>query len=135
MGIDFLDLTAFGHGLQPDLKALWVKIGSLSGGKQQIVRIRPIAVGHREDVPDQQLAEAIRNRSLPVGAFGFGRTLDNQVRFLCRVIVEDFNVRVVRREGIRRNTQQILVNRQSLPLGIEVRNLQRQQFTNAIPYK
>lgn len=59
VGVHLFDLAALRYRLQPDLKSLRVKVGSFGGWKQQIVGIGPIAVGHGEDVAEQQLAEAV----------------------------------------------------------------------------
>ena len=135
MWVDLFDLAALRYGLQSDLKTLWVKIGSPGGREQQIVGVGPITVSHSKDMPDQQLTEAIRNSGFPIGAFGFGRALDNQVCFLCGIIVEDFDIGVVQRKCACRNTKQIFVHRQRLPLGIEVRDLQGQQFADAVAHE
>ena len=65
----------------------------------EIKKVNPHALRHtlatrlvEGNVP-LNIVQGILGHASMVGAFGFGRTLDNQVRFLCRVIVEDFNVR------------------------------------------
>ena len=58
--IDLLDLAALGNGAEPNLVALGIDVGSCGRGEQQILRIGPGGVLKRKQMPDQQLAQAVR---------------------------------------------------------------------------
>ena len=64
------------------------------GRKQQPVRVRPGGISQRKQMPDQKLTQAVRDRNLAVRRACLRRILDNEVRFLLWVIVQDLNVRV-----------------------------------------
>lgn len=61
----------------------------------------------------------------------FRRVLDNQMCPLFRVIVQDLNIRIVRRDGCRFYADQILVDGERLPLQIKVFYFERQNLANA----
>ena len=66
VGVDLTNLAAFGNRGQSDLKALRVEMRPSFGRKQQPVRVRSCGICQREQMPDQKLAQAVRDRDLAV---------------------------------------------------------------------
>ena len=79
---------------------------------------------------DQQLAQAVRNSDLAVRCLCLGRTLNDQVRFLLRVVIQNPDVRIIQRQCLRFYPNQIFVDPQCLPFQVKVRNLQRKQLAH-----
>ena len=61
----------------------------------------------------------------------FRCVLDDQMRPFFRVIVQDLNIGIVRRDGCRFYADQILVDSERLPLQIKVFYFERQNLANA----
>ena len=110
VGIDLADLAAFGNCGQPDLKALGIEMRSSLGREQQPIRVRPCRICQREQMTDQKLAQAVRNAYLAMRGARLRRVLDNEVCFLLRVIIQNLNVRVVRRNCSCRDANQVLID-------------------------
>ena len=77
VGIDLADLAAFGNCGQPDLKALGIEMRPGLGREQQPVRVRPCGICQREQMPDQKLAQAVRDRDLAVRRACLRRVLND----------------------------------------------------------
>ena len=77
VGIDLADLAAFGNCGQPDLKALGIEVRPGLGREQQPVRVRPCGICQREQMPDQELAQAVRDCNLAVRRACLRRVLDD----------------------------------------------------------
>ena len=99
--INFLNTAAFGDSRKSNLKAFRIKMRSYRRGKQQIVRIARIRVCHRIEMPDQKLSQLIGDGNCPNRFFRLRLVLNDQVRFLCRIIIKDTDVRII--EGERRS--------------------------------
>ena len=109
--IDLTDLAAFGNCGQTDLKALGIEMRSGLGREQQPVRVRPCGICQREQMPDQKLAQAVRDRDLAIRRACLRRVLDDKVCFLLRIVIQNLNVWILRRNGCCRNTDQIFRDR------------------------
>ena len=77
VGIDLADLAAFGNRGQPDLKALGIEVRPGLGREQQPVRVRPCGICQREQMPDQKLTQAVRDRDLAIRRACLRRVLDD----------------------------------------------------------
>ena len=131
MGIDLADLAAFGNCGQPDLKTLGIEMRPGFGGEQQSVRVRPCGICQCEQMPDQQLAQAVRNRDLAIRLACFRRVLNDKVRFLLRIVIQNLNVWILWRNCRCWNTDQIFSDRKRLLLQIQIGNFQRQHLADA----
>ena len=104
VGIDLADLAAFGNRGQPDLKALGIEMCPGLRREQQPVRVRPCGICQREQMPDQKLAQAVRDRDLAVRRACLRCILDDKVCFLLRIVIQNLNVWILWRNGCCWNT-------------------------------
>ena len=131
VGIDLADLAAFGNRGQPDLKALGIEMRPGLGREQQPVRVRPCGICQREQMPDQKLTQAVRDRDLAVRRACLRCILDDEVYFLLRIVIQNLNVWILWRNSRCWNTDQIFHDRKRLLLQIQIRNFQRQHLADA----
>lgn len=83
VGIDLADLAAFGNRGQPDLKALGVEMCPGLGREQQPVRVRPSGICQCEQMTDQKLTQAVRDRDLAVRRACLRRVLNDMLMCIC----------------------------------------------------
>ena len=126
-----VDMIETGNCGQPDLKTLGIKVRPGLGREQQPVRVRPCGICQREQMPDQKLAQAVRDRDLAVRRACLRCILDDEVRFLLRIVIQNLNVWILWRNCRCWNTDQIFRDRKRLLLQIQIGNFQRQHLADA----
>lgn len=82
-------------------------------------------------MPDQKLAQAVRDRDLAVRRACLRRVLNDKVCFLLRIVIQNLNVWILWRNSRCWNTDQIFRDRKRLLLQIQIGNFQRQHLADA----
>ena len=82
-------------------------------------------------MPDQKLTQAVRDRNLAVRRACLRRVLNDKVRFLLLIVIQNLNVWILWRNCRCWNTDQIFCDRKRLLLQIQIGNFQRQHLADA----